>query len=37
MPVKYRRILLMIRGEALAGQQSSGLDFVTVLHICESV
>ena len=37
MPVKYHRILLKISGEALAGQQSSGLDFDTVLHICESV
>lgn len=37
MPVKYRRILLKISGEALAGQQGSGLDFDTVLRICESV
>ena len=33
----YKRLLLKISGEALAGQQKFGLDFDTVLKICESV
>lgn len=33
----YKRILLKISGEALAGEQKFGLDFDTVLKICESV
>lgn len=33
----YKRILLKISGEALAGSQKFGLDFDTVLRICESV
>lgn len=33
----YKRILLKISGEALAGSQKFGLDFDTVLTICESV
>ena len=33
----YKRILLKISGEALAGEQKFGLDFDTVLRICESV
>ncbi len=37
MPVKYKRILLKLSGEALAGKQSSGLDFDTVLNVCASV
>ena len=35
--VKYKRILLKLSGEALAGSQKSGLDFDTVLKICRSV
>ena len=34
---KYKRILLKISGEVLAGGQKSGLDFATVLKICKSV
>lgn len=30
---KYKRILLKISGEVLAGGQKSGLDFSTVLKI----
>lgn len=37
MQPKYKRILLKISGEALAGPQKFGLDFDTVLKICESV
>lgn len=37
MSVKYKRILLKLSGEALAGKQSSGLDFDTVLNVCASV
>ena len=33
----YKRILLKISGEALAGEQGFGLDFDTVVRICESV
>lgn len=33
----YKRVLLKISGEALAGSQKFGLDFDTVLNICESV
>ena len=33
----YKRILLKISGEALAGEQKFGLHFDTVLRICESV
>ena len=33
----YKRVLLKLSGEALAGSQQSGLNFDSVLHICESV
>ncbi len=34
---KYKRILLKLSGEALAGDKSMGLDFDTVLTVCRSV
>ncbi|MGN0115434.1 MAG: UMP kinase [Acutalibacteraceae bacterium] len=34
---KYKRILLKLSGEALAGSNKFGLDFDRVLEICESV
>lgn len=34
---KYKRILLKLSGEALAGEKSSGLDFDTVLTVCRSI
>lgn len=35
--LKYKRILLKLSGEALAGKAKTGLDFETVTAICESV
>ena len=37
MEPKYRRILLKLSGEAMAGNASSGLDFDTVLRICREI
>ncbi len=37
MQPKYQRILLKLSGEALAGKAGSGLDFDTVLTICQAV
>lgn len=37
MEPKYKRILLKLSGEALAGNNKFGLDFDRVLEICESV
>lgn len=37
MSTKYQRILLKLSGEAMAGEQGTGLDFDTVLKICASV
>ncbi|MDD6284405.1 MAG: UMP kinase [Firmicutes bacterium] len=37
MKSKYKRVLLKLSGEAMAGEQKHGLDFDTVLRICESV
>lgn len=37
MEPKYKRILLKLSGEALAGKNKFGLDFDRVLEICESV
>jgi uridylate kinase len=33
----YKRVLIKLSGEALAGEQGHGLDFDKVLEICESV
>ncbi|MBE6729488.1 MAG: UMP kinase [Ruminococcaceae bacterium] len=33
----YKRILLKLSGEALAGEKKSGLDFEKVVEICESI
>ena len=35
--LKYKRILLKLSGEALAGEQGQGLDFPTVENICKSI
>ena len=35
--IKYKRILLKIRGEALAGDQRRGLDFTVVNSVCEVI
>ncbi|MGN0557066.1 MAG: UMP kinase [Acutalibacteraceae bacterium] len=37
MSAKYKRILLKLSGEALAGANKFGLDFDKVLEICQSV
>ncbi|MBR7093042.1 MAG: UMP kinase [Clostridia bacterium] len=37
MQPKYKRILLKLSGEAMAGPQKFGLDFDTVLTICRAV
>ena len=34
---KYKRILLKLSGEALAGEKKSGLDFPTIEGICKSI
>ena len=33
----YKRVLLKLSGEALAGEKGSGLDFEKVVQICESI
>lgn len=33
----YKRVLIKLSGEALAGEKKTGLDFDTVLRVCESV
>ena len=33
----YKRVLLKISGEALAGDQKQGLNFDTVLDVCKSI
>ena len=37
MGLKYKRILLKLSGEALAGEQKFGLDYNVVQRICESI
>ena len=37
MPLKYRRILLKLSGEALAGDKKQGLDYDIVYEICKSI
>lgn len=37
MQPKYKRILLKLSGEAMAGDQKMGLDFDTVLRICAAI
>ena len=37
MEIKYKRVLLKLSGEALAGEKKFGLDFDTVLDICASI
>lgn len=37
MQPKYKRVLLKLSGEALAGSQKTGIDFDTVLKFCEPV
>lgn len=37
MQTKYKRILLKLSGESLAGDKKTGIDFDTVLKICEPI
>ncbi|HHV51607.1 MAG TPA: UMP kinase [Clostridiales bacterium] len=37
MQPKYKRVLLKLSGEALAGDKNFGLDFETVLNICREI
>ncbi|WBY64847.1 MAG: Uridylate kinase [Thermocaproicibacter melissae] len=37
MQPKYHRVLLKLSGESLAGNQSHGIDFDTVMKICRSI
>lgn len=37
MELKYKRILLKLSGEALAGEKKTGLDFNVVTDICKSI
>ena len=37
MELKYKRILLKLSGEALAGDQKMGIDYNVVLGICQSI
>ena len=37
MQPKYKRILLKLSGESLAGKREHGIDFETVLRICEPI
>lgn len=37
MPLKYKRVLLKLSGESLAGKMSHGIDFDTVLSICAPI
>lgn len=37
LDAKYKRIILKLSGEALAGNQGFGIDYDTVLKICESI
>ena len=35
--VKYKRVLLKISGEALAGERHTGLDFEVVGQVCDAI
>ena len=37
MESKYKRVLLKVSGEALAGPKGFGLDETTITHICENI
>lgn len=37
MEPKYKRILLKLSGEALAGDKKTGLDYATITEICKSI
>ena len=37
MEKKYKRILIKLSGEALSGKDGKGIDFSSVLEICEEI
>ena len=37
MSIKYKRVLIKLSGEALAGEKGFGLDYPTVLDICKNI
>ena len=37
MEPKYKRVLIKLSGEALAGEKKTGIDFDTVLSVCEQI
>ena len=37
MKPKYKRVLLKLSGESLAGEMKHGIDFETVLKICKPI
>lgn len=37
MSIKYKRVLIKLSGEALAGDKGFGLDYPTVLEICKNI
>ncbi len=37
MPLKYKRVLLKLSGESLAGNNKNGIDNDTVMNICNSI
>lgn len=37
MSIKYKRVLIKLSGEALAGDKGFGLDYPTVFEICENI
>ena len=37
MEPKYKRILLKVSGEALAGDKKTGLDYEVITGICKSI
>ena len=37
METIYRRVLIKISGEALAGEKKTGFDFAFVTRVCETV
>ena len=37
LEVRYKRVVLKLSGEALAGNQGSGIDYDVVLEICKNI
>lgn len=37
MELKYKRVVLKLSGEALAGTKKTGLDFTVINEICTSI